>query len=603
MASAGNIDAIVARALEQRGVVTEAALDHARAVALRNVRLPIAELLVELEHARAEDVALVLSSLTGAPLWAGDGLDVTAARSVDPTSSALVVRRDGTRVTYATFAPHDELERQDVRFAAGATSAEPVVATPRVLARAMWEARAEQRIPEAARLLARDPRGGGRSDEDEARFRDACEADDAEVCVKLANVVALDLLWQCPGASVRVVLGDHPRLEVGFEDTFERVIDLGVPAARVESVLTRLVWRWKAMAGVEVGSGERSGWINVSSRTRHLAFAFSSEPTNVGLTAIVSRQCHWAGAGVPEDPRWGAWQQAMDQAGSATLDEGVAIERALRSAVRAAQEIGPEARIEEVVATWDLASFLDDQDREDEARGFARRALALAEELDLGPRARGGITALLGNTEVHDLAARVQAYTRADELLRSPGAGRSPSSFVAVNVAFAERVRGNPDRAIDAANAALTEEQRFLSGLGRVGAYAKIEAAHAYADLGRVAEAEASLREAASFAEHVGVDPRHLDLAFGRVALAAGRVPEALACFERGIARGGEDGTVFSPQQLLVGRAQALSQLGRVAEAQGAAERAMDALPKPSAFSAWLRGLLEPSMQRRGPYR
>ena len=603
MAQGSNVDEIVARALLQRGVVSETAIDHARAVALRNVRLPIAELLIELEHARAEDMALALSSLTGAPVWDGQGLDLAAARSVDPTSSTVLVRRDGKRVTYATFAPHDELERQDVRFSAGATSAEPVVATPQVLARAMWAARAEQRIPEAARLLARDPRGGGLGDDDEARFRDACEADDAEVCVKLANVVMLDLLWQSPGAAARVVLGDAPRLEVGFEGTFERVIDLGVPAARVESVLTRLAWRWKAMAGVEIGHGERSGWINVSSRSRHLAFAFSVEPTDRGATAVVGRQCHWAGAGVPEDPRWGSWQEAMDAASAAMLVEVVAGERWLRSAVRAAQEIGPEARLEEVVATWDLASFLDEQDREDEARGLASRALALAEELALGPRAIGGITALLGNTQIHDLAARVQAYTRADELLRSPGAGRWPSSFVAVNIAFAERVRGNPDRAVDAADAAIAEEQRWLGGLGRVGAYAKIEAAHAYADLGRVAEAEASIREAASFAERVGVDPRHLDLAFGRVALAAGRVPEALACFERGVARGGEDGTVFSPQQLLVGRAQALSQLGRVAEAQGAAERAMAALPKPSAFSTWLRGLLEPTLQRRGPYR
>lgn len=601
MTVAEGSDAGIARALVARGVVSERAVAHARAVRERSTPGPLAELLVDLEHADAGAVVEALSAITGAPRWDGRGLEVVP-RADDARAHAAIVRRDGKRVLYATLSPEDELEREDARFSTGATSAEPMVALPEEIARARAASGPLRRLPELTHILAADRRFDRALGADEARFRGESEGEHESPAVRLANAIALDLLFYCPGATARLDLGDHPALRVGHGATLDVELDLGVDPAATRSILQRISWRYAAMAGLPVGRDRRQGWVLVRSARRSGSFLVAFEPTERGPVVLLARQTHWAGAGPPPSPRWDGVRAAIDHVDAAEDDD--ARLAALTELERVAAALGPDAAIEAALAAWDAGVLLDRALREDEATRTLERVRALLAEIGASPRVHGELLTALASAEVQDLGRRAALYAEAETLQRAAGRARFVTTGVTLDLATSLRLVGAAEDASAAAERGADEDRRWLGGLGHVGVFCMFEATLCRAALGDAAGADRAAEVVASVATAVGVPPFYGDWARGEAALVAGRFDAALARSERALdlfEQPWSSDAGDAPLHLV--RSRALEGLGRTTESSSAAARGLASLGRDVGPTRRLRADLERAARPRSPYR
>jgi hypothetical protein len=590
------LDEMVARALVERGVVSDRAIAHARAVKRRGFTdNPLGEILIELEHVTSEALVGVLAEISGARIWDGAGVDPAVMQDGRMLRGlALPLRREGGTIVYATLAPHDESLREDVRAMAGAMRAEPLCASAEQIARARgWPTKMDA-VP-----------GGGKVSRNEwpareLELRERWEAEHDDPVVRLTNLFLIDQVARMPGAVVRLEATEPPRVMIGRCGEIGEAVIEGGSGLLVQS----MIWRLRQMAAGPPGGGSYDNWIVIKlGRGVTRNFQFRVEPTERGEVAIVQRGLPWYGLEPPASPEWSAYRAALDESWRAVQEDRLDLaEYARRATLAAAERIGAEALLEVVSSLIQLAAVLDRQRRESEARPFAERALELAMEHGLGGRVVAEIAGLLGCIHVDDLEKRVEWFERAEAGYRAPGPAMGVSTYFAIEIAAAERSRGRAAASLAAAERALADDRRWYGATTKWGRDACAYAALACAALERADAAQGWAREALRVGEAMGEVDEEVRAALGAAALARGDWEGAVRELRAQRAMFGAE-NAQSPNWVwgALDLARAHEALGQLGEARAVASWGRGLALEPSNALAH-RGL-EELLARAGPYR
>ncbi len=306
------------RTLLARGVVSAGAVAHARALQARGYeQARLEELLVDLGHVDPEALAQAFAAETGTERWAEDDFDPDAARSIGERR-ALIVRREGRTVFFATTAPYDEALADQARFATGATRAVPLVTTEAALQRG-------HKSPSSDKL------GGGEPDAVE----------------RLTNLLLLDHVIGAPGACARIRDFEPPGIDVGENGCFDERTPEGwdtLPPVLHASMSRRL----RYMAVGDHRQDDVDGWITLclSPNGRPFSMQLFGRRTVRGGVVVLQRQACWSGDW-PEAAEWEKWRQCVQAMRVAhQKKDALGLVAAAESAVRAADAIGPRGNLE-----------------------------------------------------------------------------------------------------------------------------------------------------------------------------------------------------------------------------------------------------------------
>lgn len=421
------------RAVAGAGLASPAKLAHARALQLRGrSRSSLGALLVELEHARASDVAAFVRSLPGA-----DEDDIAAA----------------TGVVQPVGLEADDLGALLQKVARDARATPPRTA------------------PEELRWR-------------EENERAAVEDDEDPPFVRIANLLLLRWLG-VPGQCVRLEL-DAPRVRTGHEGKF----DVGLELARANVVLM-LMWRFKEMAGVAPGPGERRGLIRLWTRRAAADYFFDLRRTERGDVVLLRRGLPWSGSHWPEGDAWSAWRAHMIDAHARRDANDLEGHRAaLARALDAARAAGDHAFLEHLTTAIDLGWVLIHAGDGAAARAVGEEAIAIAKQRELGPRAEAELSAMVALAREEEPGVALPAAHAAIDALSAVGVGRMPWGWLS-DLAWNERLAGRAADAIATAERVHADAAEWFGAATSEAYGAWTAAVHAHLDVGDTHRARA----------------------------------------------------------------------------------------------------------------
>ncbi len=329
-------------------------------------------------------------------------------------------------------------------------------------------------------------------------------------------------------------------------------VDGAFEPVKTHVALDALARRLRVMANV-TDAPPTIGRIHLITSDQRREVELTTIKTDRGESVLARRVLSWR-ALWPEDARFVKWRDAMTS-------------RAYDRAAEVAREIGIEATLEEIDACVENAFARLELDRDADARQFAERALALAEEHTPFRSILCSIKFLVAATRTDAPALRADLATEALTLAQSGSFLEEKAWMVGV-----ARAAGRPDDAIALARAAEDDAMKWYGGIvGRV-VDAWVYAAHADLDLGNVDAARARMTRVRDAARTLDlpheealarwVEGRAFDVA-GAHAMAVDHLRAARD------ALGGVDPEIDAHVAL------ALSHAGRASEAQAEARHAL----------------------------
>lgn len=565
------VDGWVERTLLARSVVSKEAIAHARAVQERGYEgSRLEELLVELGYVSSEALAQVFAEALGTQVWKGEDLDTDVSKTLG-SRRAVVVRREGRSVVYATTAPYDEGLRDQARFSVDAAHAAAWVTTEATIDDVRWRCRSD--------ADAYEPHAGSEPD--------ALE--------RLANLLLLEHVIGVPGHCVRVRAFEEGFLDRGRFGIFEGPI-LGGWETLPDPLLERLCDRFRFMTLGELGpAGDLDGWIMLvtGAQGRSYGVRVYDRTTTLGRATVLVRQARFWGYR-PNGAEWEPWRQRVAELGRTTGDERL---RAAQAVVAAADELGEEARLEQVACRQDQAAFLLQSERYSEARSVVREARALAR---FGPHVDAQLLALEGETTVDDLAGRIRLLEQAASLSSAVGVGREPAAHVLRALGYTHGVAGNAREGVRLSRAAVADDEAWFGAITEIGMHALIDEALAQCSLEDFDAARRCAERAAAAASAIGLSLLPSAWVRARIARLTGDAPRARAELEQALSNAAEGEDVAMARAEL---ALAHDAAGDLAEARRLASESLAMLSSAGALAPPLLRELEAVLHRAGPYR